>query len=88
LLGWEETGNPENNHLLHQELSKEFNRYLSPTWPMSGFYASSLYTLGYSREEVSNFKFNQFRTLVLARKDKFISDYKQKLKSVVNRQWT
>ena len=88
LLGWEETGNPENNHLLHQELSKEFNRYLSPTWPMSGFYASSLYTLGYSREEVSNFKFNKFRSLVLARKDKFISDYKQKLKSVVNRQWT
>ena len=37
----------------------------------------------YSREEVSNFKFNQFRSLVFARKDKFISDYKQKLKKAL-----
>jgi len=87
LLGWEEIGNPENNHRLHIQLSQEFNRDLAPTWPMSGFYVSSLYTLGYSREEVNSFKFKQYNQLIHDRKDKFLNAYKSKLLEIVNKQW-
>ena len=88
LLGWEEIGNPANNHMLHLYLSNEFNKKLAPNWPMSGFHVSSLYTLGYTKEEVTNFKFNQYDQLVNARKDKFLSEYKSKLLEIVNKQWT
>lgn len=88
LLGWEEIGNPSNNNLLYVKLADELNDYIYPTWPMSGFYVSSLYTLGYTKDEVRSYKWKQYHSLVYARKTEFINSYKKKLKETVDKQWT
>jgi radical SAM superfamily enzyme YgiQ (UPF0313 family) len=87
-VGWEDIRDPENNnHTIHDNLAHTFNKILEPTWPMSGFYTSSLYTIGYTKEEIKNYGWKDWPSLVNARKDPFLEEYKKKLKLVINRGW-
>jgi hypothetical protein len=54
---------------------------------MTGFYTSSLYSLGYTKEEIKQYGWKDWAMLVMARKDPFISTYKEKLKTIINRGW-
>jgi radical SAM superfamily enzyme YgiQ (UPF0313 family) len=87
VMGWEDIRDPANNHVLHEALSHEFNDILQPTWPMTGFYTSSLYSLGYTKEEIKEYGWKDWAMLVMARKDPFITAYKEKLKTIINRGW-
>lgn len=64
-------------------IAESLNSRLIQKLPLRGFWVSELYGLGYAKEQIEKNKFIFFKNLVKIKKEKFLDDYKKKLKMFI-----
>jgi radical SAM superfamily enzyme YgiQ (UPF0313 family) len=83
-LEWTNSTLPNSiNGMTAHSIAESLNNRLIASMPLRGFWVSELYGLGYSKSQIEENKFLFFKNLITKRKEQFLYDYKQKLKSFI-----